>query len=357
MTSAIDALKELIVVMTEVLTELKKLELFNRRNLIWTGIVKFNALLSHEEITKEDIEPYIHEVYSKVRLLILNSQEDSWMTNQKIIFWYGEDIPEVKKDNYKLLVAACYNKAVSLKNTHESKLTGNSDLDMNMLDDDMMFYPAELTYYTLKVFKCFIEDSKWKDDIPSIEEYMSEIANDIGLVDKEDKSPNSGTDAVGKFIESFTRATGAGQSGIPEGAPEQINSMVDKIFGNKDLQASMRDIFADLNSGKVTLDDPSNIGNVITGMFQKIGPQMENITAELKPPEGVSDNNTMPPPPDLFAAMGNMFKSMSFGNGQGNDIGKMMQEISGKFSSDTQNTATVTEVETPATADVETKSE
>jgi len=345
MSNAIRELKELVVVMTEVLTELKKLDLFNRRNLIWTGLSKFNILLKDEEVTPEDFRPYILPVYSKLRFFIKNSDDDSWMKKVDLLFWYGSDIPEVKKDGFKLLVSACYNKALEIKESHIAKLTGNPEIDRVMIDDDMMFYPSELTYYTLSVFKEFLIDSEWNDDIKDIDDYMNNIAQEIGIV--KDEPRKEGFNMAG-LMENLTNAAKSNGMNVPGNMPNDLNEMMGKFFGNQEIQTSMTEAMAELKSGNVSLDNPASIGTMFSNIFDKLSPHMNNMMGDpANPPEGVTDNNTMPNA-NPFASLGDIFKGMS--GGGTNDINQMMKSAMDSMSGATskapvpQSTATVTDV-------------
>jgi len=203
------------------------------------------------------------EVYNNKRSKILNTLNDeSWM-KEDIVIWFGGNLPNVRKNNIKIILSDIYKRGLIRHNVIESTTTEKERENI-----DEYYYIDELVYFLIKIFILVIEDTEYEVDIPQLKAIVAEISVDLGMTD-EIKKPVA--PAPNPFSAITSALAGAvDQMGIktPDGKP------ISEMMQNIDLSK-----IGEMVSG--VLKDESmmkNITNTVSTFGQNIMPAQDGTT-------------------------------------------------------------------------------
>lgn len=174
----------------------------------------------------DDHKMYFQLPYARKRSDILHTlEDDNWMSKDLSI-WFGENDPDLKKLNKKIMISAFFRKASEIRDELEIKLT-----EEERLENPDYYLADELLYFLLKCFRQSIEGTKYAEDANNLDAIIDQIGNDIGIKTDEPRKRSGGSGMLGGFMSAIgTMADNAGFK-LPDGTP--ISKMINNIDPSK----------------------------------------------------------------------------------------------------------------------------
>lgn len=288
---------DLINVLIDTLTASLGEKRVNRRNALLVFVQNYDKLIKEGDSVFEDHSTYFLNVYKEHRDGILDEGFD-WIENNGIIIWFGENIPKVKKANIKLPISAVFNKAVQLREQFENQLRKKKRNDKTDENEDYQFYPDEILYYLMRIFRRAIEGTKYSDDIPDIDEIIKELHQAAAIDSKEPASDRpKQRDRIIEAVTNAVKKAGPkdenGNSlieGVDNVDTNQVTDLLVNLFNNKDVTDRVSTAVTNVSKGK---DSQANTGEVLSEVFKEITPVIINNMSTMMPvPPGVTDTRT-----------------------------------------------------------------
>ena len=137
--------KMLIESIVDTLNESLTVLNLTKRSPIYTGLNRFSKICG--AIKFEDLSTYFVEIYQANREYILDEDnEDSWI-EKGVMVWFGKELLDQMKKNYRLMISASYGLALQLRDKLEDKeVEGDEDEE----EDDSYYFADEILCYTLR---------------------------------------------------------------------------------------------------------------------------------------------------------------------------------------------------------------
>jgi hypothetical protein len=234
------------------------------------------------------------------------------------MIWFGQDVPTIKGKNIRLPITIIHTKAREIRDKLEDAIGELAKHDESLLDDDKIFYPDEILYYLLKIFRSCVQTEieiqesgeedpepatikKLESDVKVLNEIILEIGKDIGI-NPETKRVNTGPlSGLVNGVTSIIKQSGIkGPNGEDIGDKlENIDSgnigkIIDGFFTNKELTQSIGTAVNRISTVTST-GSPDNISEHLGEIFKDVGPTLINTVTsmmDMAPPPGVTDTRT-----------------------------------------------------------------
>lgn len=364
--AGMENLTNLINVLNDTLIVDQKGMEVTRKSVVQQGVMSYESILPHMDFPEHI--PFFIKWYYKLRSEILDTLEsDEWLTNSKIVIWFGEDVDEkIKRKNIKLQISRIHEMSLKIVRNIEdrendekiakelSKEPEEDEKKEETSSQDKLLHDEILCYFILVLKYCLLHENEYLKDIPVLDEIIDECGENLGISSgtkrpKREMGANAGNGLLSS-IKGVMRAVGMkGEDGnliadsIPDELPENMNmtEMFSDIFNDESITKGLGDTMNDLNQN-VADTSPENIGPAIGKAMGTMGPALVNTISRVMtkvPPPGVSDNGRTGTEEERRAEREGMQKKMgemaeSFGKAvqspdvqsAAQDIGKQIQE-------------------------------
>ena len=253
----------------------------------------------------EDHDNSFLDLYEVARTGILNTLTDvTWIAgrrdNEKLSVWFGSHLPEVKKNNIKLMISEIYDRGLERHNKLRSVYT-EEELDKY----DEYFYVDEMLMYLIRIFISCIKGVKtdFDEDIPKLQSISESLRMRVGIPESELSTPKSlPTPPPNPFSNiATTMGQALNQLGLktPDGKP------IGDLVQNMDMGA--------LGSAlATTVSNPEIMQNIIGSVTGVVTPPN---TSNSGGNVGESGNQASPPTsgaiPDMALTLTNMANTLS----------------------------------------------
>lgn len=242
--------------------------------------------------------PYFMKIYNNKRSEILKTVNDDnikWIESD-VVVWYGEDIPQIKRNTIKLPVSIVYTKAVSLREEIDnSRVVIEKGQEEELCD--AYFYADEMIYFMFMIFKeCIIElqDPSYKTDLDILTKACRVFASNLAIEDEsKDRKKKGG--GFKPFITKMMKLFGGTELGDEIGVTDEnfdedkISDMADSLFSDDKINKTIGTAIKGLKSGK--LNKKGGLTETLKEVASALGPAFGDMM-ETQPPEGVHDNRT-----------------------------------------------------------------
>jgi hypothetical protein len=234
------------------------------------------------------------DMYHKYRQQFLDIvDENEFIGREKLRIWFGEEVPQVKKKNFRLPIGICYEKARKMYIEADSKITeedDDRDADILMSPEYKMHF--ELLYFVLDNICNALECLDFPQDLPSLRKSLKHLRSETDI-DENNEVPGS---TFKNLAEKFSVLVTGKKQNFDEASFNDAIGKADEILSSPLMTETVPEMFGNMQNMQPT--EGQTITEVMMGAVQRFGPTLEKIIpmSNEPVPEGVTiDNNVSNP--------------------------------------------------------------
>jgi hypothetical protein len=232
--------------------------------------------------------PLFRDLYFTHRQHFLDLCEDSaFIKKAKVLVWFGKDDDSIKKQNLKLPIYVCYEKAKEMHDDACRKIKGEDeeeDAEIVETPEYTMYY--ELLYYLLDCICRSLECTGEISDLKSLRKSLKELREDAGIDDNNEVPGNSLTN----IVRTVTKLVTGKDEEVDERQVEGAIAKAGEMLTSPALIETAGNMFSEMKNVQTERKEGQSITEFMTNTIQRLGPVLEaTMPSTNEPvPEGVT---------------------------------------------------------------------